>query len=134
LQLQLDLLKQGRELGINLAAGANFGLDASVDDMLAAANTLTDALINQIDQNLQIASPSKVIFKKFRDQVGGAMVGGLMAVKPMLAGVVEPMLSPLTGGDYSRTTNNYFSQTVNTRAEQSSVIGDFRTMQLMAGA
>jgi hypothetical protein len=136
LQSQLDLLKLGQGLGGNIFQGITFGLNASVEDLLAATNAVTEAMINQIDQDLQIASPSKVMFNKFKNQVGGAMVSGLAAVKPMLERVAGPMLDPLTGGgaSNSKTTNNYFNQTVNTRADSSSVIGDFRTMQLMAGA
>lgn len=133
LQMQLDLLKQGQALGVNIFEGMTFGLNASASDLLAATNALVSAMVAEIDSSLQIASPSKVMFEKFRNQVGGGMVRGLMAVKPILSGVVGSMLSPLTGGDYSKTTNNNFSMTVNTRAEQSSVIGDFRTLQLMAG-
>lgn len=133
LQMQLDLLKQGQALGVNVFEGMTFGLNASASDLLAATNALVSAMVAEIDSSLQIHSPSKVIFDKFKNQVGGAAIRGLMAVKPILSGVVGSMLSPLTGGDYSRTTNNNFSMTVNTRAEQSSVIGDFRTLQLMAG-
>jgi hypothetical protein len=136
LRAQLDLLKLGQGLGGNIFQGITFGLNASVEDLLAATNAVTEAMINQIDQDLQIASPSKVMFNKFKNQVGGAMVSGLAAVKPMLERVAGPMLDPLTGGgaSNSKVTNNYFNQTVNTRADSSSVVGDFRTMQLMAGA
>lgn len=135
LQSQVDLLKQGKELGINFSDSIKFGLGASAGDMLAATNELINAMLNQIDSTLQIASPSKVVFKKFRDQIGGAAVAGLEAVRPMLSSVTSAMLDPLTGGGVtnSRTTNNYFNQTVNTRAESSTVIGDFRSLQLMAG-
>jgi hypothetical protein len=55
----------------------------------------------------------------------------------MLDRVMGPILEPLTGGSgdisSTKTTINNFNQTVNTRAESSTVIGDFRTMQLMAG-
>lgn len=132
LQMQLDLLRQGQALGVNVFEGMQFGLEASASDLLAATNNLVDAMINEIDSSLQIASPSKVLFRKFKDQVGGAMIRGLMAVRPTLEGVTNSMLNPLSS-DSSRTTNNYFNQTVNTRADSSSVIGDFRTMQLMVG-
>jgi hypothetical protein len=40
----------------------------------------------------------------------------------------------MTNSNNRETVNNYyFNQTVNTRAEQSTVIGDFRTMQLLLG-
>lgn len=136
LMQQINLVKLISDRGLspaNILEGITLGLDAGVEDLLAATNRVVEAMVAQIDHDLGIASPSKVMFDKFKNQVGGGMVRGLMAVKPLLSGVMGPMLSPLTGGDYSKTTNNYFNQTVNTRAEQSSVIGDFRTMQLMAG-
>lgn len=136
LQSQLDLIKLGRELGGNLFEGITFGLNASVEDLLAATNAVTEAMINQINADLQIASPSKVLFRMFRDQVGGAMAGGLMAARPMLQGIISPVLSPIMEGASAvgRVVNNSFSMTVNTAATESSVIGDFRTMQLMAGS
>lgn len=135
LQQQLDLIKLGRELGGNLLQGINFGLDANLEDMLAAVNAITTAMVNQIDEDLGIASPSKVLFDKFKKQVGGGMVEGLLAVKPMIQGAIQPMLDPLLNGAAAagKVVNNYFNQVVNTNADQSSVIGDFRTMQLMAG-
>lgn len=136
LKSQLDLIKLGRELGGDIFQGMTFGLDASIEDLLAATNAVTQAMINQIDEDLGIASPSKVLFDKFKKQVGGGMVGGLLAVKPMIQGAIQPMLDPLLNGAAAagRVVNNYFNQTVNTQADQSSVIGDFRTMQLMAGS
>lgn len=136
LSQQISLMKMLSDRGLNpkdILSGITLGLDASVDDLLAATNRVVEAMVNQIDADLGIASPSKVMFDKFKNQVGGGMVRGLLAVKPMLSGIMDPLLSPMTSGDYSKTTNNNFSMTVNTRAEQSSVIGDFRTMQLMAG-
>jgi hypothetical protein len=137
LKAQVDLLKMAQDMGLALPAGMQFGMGAGLEGMLETVNDLTEAIVNQIDEDLQIASPSKVLYKKFRDQVGGAMVGGLMAVRPMLDRVMGPILEPLTGGSgdisSTKTTINNFNQTVNTRAESSTVIGDFRTMQLMAG-
>lgn len=135
LKSQLDLLKLGQSLGGDIFQGITFGLNASVEDMLAAVNAVTMAMVDQIDHDLGIASPSKLLFDKFKNQIGGAMVGGLLAVKPMMEGAIQPILNPIMQGANAagRVVNNYFNQTVNTRADSSSVIGDFRTMQLMAG-
>jgi len=140
LQDQLSVIKMVREAGLSVGEvfgdSFQFGLGASAEGLLAGISNLVGLMVGQIDQDLQIASPSKVLFKKFRDNVGGAMVGGLLAVRPMLEGAVGSMLNPLTSDSAAgggRVTNNYFNQTVHTRAEQSSVIGDFRTMQLMVG-
>lgn len=135
LKSQLDLLKLGQSLGGDIFQGITFGLNASVEDMLAAVNAVTMAMVDQIDHDLGIASPSKLLFDKFKNQIGGAMVGGLLAVRPMMEGAIQPILNPIMQGANAagRVVNNYFNQTVNTRADSSSVIGDFRTMQLMAG-
>lgn len=136
LKAQLDLIKLGQELGGDIFAGITFGLDASLEDLLAATNAVTEAMVSQIDEDLGIASPSKVLFDKFKKQVGGGMVRGLLAAGPMVRGAIDPMLDPLldSAAQAGRVVNNYFNQTVNTQADQSSVIGDFRSMQLMAGS
>lgn len=119
LQAQVDLIKIGRELGGNVFRGITFGLGASAEDLLKATNNVVEAMISQIDTTLGIASDSKVMIRKFRDDVGGGMIAGLMQVKPMLAGVVAPMLSPMVAGPLSpamagamnsnsySTTNNF---------------------------
>lgn len=136
LKSQLDLIKLGQGLGGDIFKGIKFGLDANTEDLLAATNAIVDAMVGQINTDLQMASPSKLLFKMFKDNVGGAMVGGLMAVKPLMQGAISPILDPIVAGAQAagKVVNNYFNQTVNTQADQSSVIGDFRTMQLMAMA
>jgi len=140
LEKQLDLIDTLNAAGLNvqdILGGITLGLDASIPDMIEATNRLVMAMIEQVNKDLQLGSPSKLMFKKFQ-LAGMGAVQGLLSMKPMLEKAIGPVIDPLmsagNGAVSNRTTNNYFSQTVNTRAESSTVIGDFRTMQMLLGA
>ncbi|MCA9368291.1 hypothetical protein KC887_08640, partial [Candidatus Kaiserbacteria bacterium] len=63
LEKQLNLLDLIDQNGLDKDAilqGLVFGADASLDDLLEAMSRITDALIGQAEDDLEIASPSKV--------------------------------------------------------------------------
>lgn len=141
LKSQLDLINLGRQLGGNIFQGITFGLDASVEDLLAATNAVTQAMVNQINEDLQIASPSKVMIKTFKQVMAGAAIGmergqsmltNTMRNIPLLNGSM-PVFSQ-QGGATSNNQNTYnynFPMTVNTAASASGVIRQYEIKRSM---
>lgn len=112
LQQQVELIKLGKELGGNIFKGLVFGLDAKEEDLLAATNNVISAMVNQINRDLQISSPSKVMARIGQQMMAG-LQGGIASMAPVLnaqlsASVAGP-LSPAMAGAMSAgaTTNNY---------------------------
>jgi hypothetical protein len=142
LQQQLELIKLGRELGGDIFQGITFGLNASVEDLLAATNAITMAMVDQINSDLQIASPSKLMIKTFKQVMAGAAIGmeqgqGLLseAVRgvPILNGnVPQPAFSQaaMAGGN---TYNTYYEMpmTVSTAATPQGVIRQYEIKRSM---
>lgn len=87
LKQQLDLVKQVKDSGLDanqIFAGMTLGINASVADLLTATQRAVAAMIAQVNQQLQIRSPSKV----FAD-IGGQMMAG------MAQGIQKSLFQPL---------------------------------------
>jgi TP901 family phage tail tape measure protein len=107
LKVQLDLLKLGQSLGGDIFSGMKFGLDASVEDLLAATNAVTMALVDQINSDLQIASPSKVLMKKGL-QAGQGLALGIEKSKGMLQSAMGRVGNKLVSSSSTiYNSNNY---------------------------
>jgi TP901 family phage tail tape measure protein len=137
LDRQLALLDQIDEAGLNaseILGGIGLGLDASTQDIVEATNAVIQAMIEQINTDLGIASPSKVMFEKFRN-VGLGMAEGLASMIPTIQSVMAPVIQPLINqapiAGNSSVTHNNFNMTVNTTANPRAVIGQFAVMQGM---
>ena len=102
-------------------------------------------LLNQLPQFVKdffgISSPSKM-FKGFGENLMEGFAQGIQdaielpkgAMSMAVTHLIQPaMASVPVGQQVSTTITNNFSQTVNTGAQQSTVIADFRTMQAMSG-
>lgn len=82
LQQQIDLLRLIREQGLDPAdilGGIQLGLGASMSDLLKVTSSVIQAMVDQINQDLQIASPSKVMAKigsRVMQGVGQGLEGG----------------------------------------------------------
>lgn len=141
LQAQLDLIKMGKELGVDgIFQGIQFGLEASEADMLQAVNALVNAMIYEIDAGFDLGSPSRLMFEKFGYVVDGARMA-LEQGKRDIALATNKMLSPIYGmtdmlipgmGSMSSNTNNYY-MTVNTGASASAVIQQYSVAKSMHG-
>jgi hypothetical protein len=105
--------------------------------MIEATNRLVMALINQVNEDLQLGSPSKLMAKKGM-QTGQGFVEGLMAQIPnitnaMKQAIVGPVSGPvLSGGSSSRVVNNNFNMAVNTGASPQNVMAQFEIARAMA--
>lgn len=141
LRQQIELIEQARTAGINVAdifGGVEFGLNASIPDLIAATNAVVQAMIDQMNADLQIASPSKVT-GKIGGQAGQGLVEGLLAKIPdfrtamsNLVGMPSLVNGPaLGGGGSSPTSNTYFNMSVNTGAAPSAVIQQYEIMRAM---
>lgn len=133
LKSQLDLIKLGESLGGDIFQGITFGLDASVEDLLAATNAVVEAMVGQIDADLQLGSPSRLMMSMFGDAMAGATLGvqkGAGALEYAFNASLSPflnagkMLAPSTNS-YGNTNNNYFNMNVNTGANASAVIRQY---------
>lgn len=117
LEKQLSLIETLSKAGLNvkdILGGLKLGLDASIPDMIAATNRLVTAMIDQVDQDLQISSPSKVMFKKgaytgqgFVEGVAAQIGSAAAAMQSLVSGpalVAAPALGA-SGG----VTNNFYN-------------------------
>lgn len=106
LQMQVDLLKQGQALGVNVFEGLKFGLDASADDLLNATNAVVEAMVNQINTTLQISSPSKVM-ARIGQNVGAGLAKGVEASRGLVTSAMSHIMPAGAGvsNSYNRTQN-----------------------------
>lgn len=143
LEKQLGLVETLNEAGLNvkdILGGISLGLDASIPDMIEATNRLVQAMIEQVNEDLQLGSPSKVMMKKGM-QTGQGFVQGLLAQIPDVMGAMGKAIgapSLLSGpalgtGGSQRVINNNFSMSVNSGASPQSVIQQFEVMRAMVG-
>lgn len=126
LQSQLDLIKLGKEVGGNVFQGITFGLNARVEDLLTATNNIVNAMVNQINQDLQIHSPSAVMMEIGQQMMAG-LQRGIVSMTPVLsgqlsasvAGPISPMMAGALAGSgdtynyntYQLGGNNIYNQT-----------------------
>lgn len=149
LQQQLDLLSMIREAGLNPAdilGGMELGLEASLPDLIDAMNAAVGAIIEQANQELQVASPSRV-FREIGNQVmAGLQMGLEQATRlPMMAmdeaikkltgaATLPPIVSqrpttPIVRVDGSQQ-NNAYNLSLNTRQTEIPLRRAFRVMEL----
>lgn len=82
LQQQLSILQLIKDQGLDPAdilGGIQLGLGASMSDLLKVTSSVIQAMVDQINQDLQIASPSKVMAKigsRVMQGVGQGLEGG----------------------------------------------------------
>jgi len=142
LEKQLSLIDTLNAAGLDvqdILGGISLGLDASIPDMIEATNRLVMAMINQVNEDLQLGSPSKVMMRKGM-QTGQGFVEGLMAQIPNIAGAMRQAIAGpslvsgpvLGGGGNSRVTNNNFNMSVNSGASPQNVINQFEIARAMA--
>lgn len=143
LQQQIDLIKMGKELGGNIFQGITFGLEARVEDLLAATNAITMAMVNQINSDLQISSPSKLMIKTFEQVMAGAAIGmergesmltNAVRSIPILNGnIPQPAFSQAAmAGGGNTTINEYnFPMSVATAATPQGVIRQYEIKRSM---
>jgi len=118
------------------------GLDASIPDIIAATNRLVQAMVDQGNEDLQIGSPSKVMFGKGINTGQGFGLGMLKSIPDvmkatsrMINAVPSMINAPaLSGGNGNSNVSNYnFNATINTGATPQAVVGQFAIMQAMVG-
>ena len=105
LEKQLNLLDLIDQNGLDKDAilqGLVFGADASLDDLLEAMSRITDALIGQAEDDLEIASPSKVFTRLGKNiplGLANGITDGLGAIpglvgQAVLSGASSTPISP----------------------------------------
>lgn len=119
LEKQLNLIETINDAGLDVNAilgGLKLGINASIPDLIAATSNLVTAMIDQVDRDLQIASPSKVMQRKglftgqgFAEGIMGSLNGVMAATRAALSGpalVSGPALG--AGGGNTYNFNNDF--------------------------
>jgi len=142
LEKQLALVDTLNEAGLDvrdILGGISLGLDASIPDMIEATNRLVMAMINQVNEDLQLGSPSKVMMKKGLFAGEGFAQGWLSSIPDIMGAMRKAILGPssvsgpvLSGGSSSQVTNNNFNMSVNTGASPQNVINQFEIARAMA--
>lgn len=122
LQQQVNLLQLVQDKGLNISdifSGITFGLDASIPDLINATSNVVNAMIGQINKDLQIASPSKVMA-----QIGEYMNQGLAK------GLGDSMSLPVgaMGGAAQSIVNKSFTQNIYSNTGPGNAIGQFQMM------
>jgi hypothetical protein len=123
LQQQLDLMEQARAAGLNMAdifGGLEFGLNASLPDLIAATNAVVQAMIDQVNSDLEIASPSKVMAK-----IGQRVMEGLAQG---ISGAVTMPVGAMSGA-VQQVTNNAFTQNIFSSGGPGNAAGEFSQMR-----
>lgn len=153
LEKQLSLVETLGEAGLNVQdvlGGLQLGLGASIPDMIAATNQLVSAMITQVNADLQGITGGASTATGAAAGLGFAGGTGPLGFEvppgfpndsfPLRVQSGERVLVAPRGQSIEdlagrgQTTNYYFNQTVNTRADSSTVIGDFNVMRGLLGA
>jgi len=139
---QLDFLKQQLDIvsmirdqdipgGDSIFAGLTFGLNASIDDLLAITSRTLDGLIKQVKDGLGIHSPSEV----FAD-IGQQMMAGLG--KGIQEGIMKPLSSLRQGtrahGAMSTRTLNFAMGGVNIYTPMDEIMFENRVLRILERA
>lgn len=145
LEKQLNLLDVINKAGLNakdILDGLTLGLDASIPDIITATNRLVQAMIDQVDKDLQISSPSKVLFEKGYYS-GEGFEKGILAILPNIDRAFQRMVAPVMSPTFttpavrpsaSTVTNYNFNQSVTTGASAVSVMRQYDVMRSLVGA
>ncbi len=142
LQQQVSILKMVQDAGLDagqIFQGITFGLDASLPDLIAATSNVVQAMINQVNEDLQIGSPSKIMTEKFK-QVGAGMIEGLMSTVPLVQKatgfITDKIINVPAGQVNGGTTNNNsvqynFNNNFNQVQSTQGVMQQFQIMRSM---
>lgn len=143
LQQQVDIIKLVQDRGLDMAdvfGGIKFGLDASLPDLIKATSNVVQAMINQINTDLQAGSPSKImvnIGKMIDNSIGKGLIDNvsapLSAARQMVEGVVNVASGQLTGTNQniSNVVNNNFNMTVSALGSTQAVMQQYQVMRAM---
>lgn len=114
---QLNLLKTIDELGLNskeILKGIQLGLGTDQQGLIDAMSRVVDTIIGTVDDQLQIASPSKIMIGRGKQIIMGLSEGMRVAANQLNRQVQTPILSaaqarvtiPVGGGSTNNTTVN----------------------------
>lgn len=146
LQQQISLLKLISDRGLNprdIIGGITLGLNASATDLLKVTNNIVQAMVDQINKDLQIGSPSRLMINTFKQVMAGAAIGmergqSLLsnAVRsiPILNGNIPQPIFNQAGGVSSSVSNTYnynFPMTVQTAATAPAVVRQYEIKRSM---
>jgi hypothetical protein len=126
LQQQVKLLDTIAEHGLDaeeILGGMTLGVDASVDEIVFAMTRALEEIIGTTEEELGIASPSRVFAG-----IGQQMMEGLASG---IRGAVRLPALATAGAMTSISHTNNLTMNVHTRATKSSVIQDFAVMRAL---
>lgn len=123
LEQQLDLINLIEENQLDaesILGGLELGLDADVGGLLDATIAATQAMIDAANDELQIASPSKV-FRRIGEQTMAGLTEGVMAMRALpgraVAGAVHFMTQRASAPNVNTNQSNTFNTTINNQMD-----------------
>lgn len=123
LQDQQKLIEDIRSKGFNEAeilGGFQVGVEADMGEFLAAMTRFTSAMITQTEQQLGIASPSKV-FKSIGEQTMAGLTQGIMTMGAMPAQAMQAATGLMTqraaAPNVMSSQSNTFNTTINSQMD-----------------
>lgn len=142
---QLNLIKILSDRGLNprdILGGITLGINASAQDLLEATSRVVTAMVDQINQDLQIASPSRVMMNIGQRvmegmargvQQGRSLLDSAIQSTPLLNGsLMQPMAqSNYAGGNITYSTTYEMPMTVHTTATAPAVVRQYEVKRSM---
>ncbi|MCI0527274.1 MAG: hypothetical protein L0Y56_07505, partial [Nitrospira sp.] len=142
---QLNLIKMLSDRGLNprdILGGITLGINASAQDLLEATTRVVTAMVDQINQDLQIASPSRVMMNIGQRvmegmargvEQGRSLLDSAIQSTPLLNGsLMQPMAqSNYAGGNTTYSTTYEMPMTVHTAATAPAVIRQYEVKRSM---
>lgn len=118
----LDLIKEYELSPEAILGGLELGLDAEMNEIVAAMNRAMQAVLDAARRDLEISSPSRAFMRMGREAMAGFIAGftGGAGDFPNVTRLVGA-----GGNNYDNRTTNVFNQTVTTRATRANVMRDF---------
>ena len=128
LEKQLNLIETINEAGLDVGSilgGLQLGINASIPDLIEATSRLVTAMIEQVDADLQIASPSKVMAQKGQF-IGQGLVDGIMSSIGSIRAATQTAISgpalvsgPVGGGNTYNFNNNFGGNNISSGMDES---------------
>jgi len=114
-------------LGQSIMDGLKSGIESKVQDIVDSIRRTIQSILDEAKDALDIFSPSGVFMDIGKNMMEGMALGiGGSAGLPAMAAVGA-------ASNVSRTVNNYFNQTINTRATTDVTLQGFETLRALYG-
>lgn len=143
LKQQADLLDTIKEHGLDakeILGGLELGIDASLEGIIQAMTRAMQAIVSQVEDELEIASPSEVFARIGRQTMQG-MARGIAQLAPAVQAQIQAVVQAPSlpsfgrGGDTNTSSVQNFNLTTQSTTRAGGLAAEFGAMQFLgAGA